>query len=743
MQIHELNDYSGQLNANAYLAVDNGNDTGKVSARKLLAETNNAISDLESSLNARIDNIIAGGTAPSVAEVTDARLGAYGDTYPSLGDAIRGQISEISSETRNINTDKVGRYSHTNAGVINPFPDSTTILGLSKKIPCLPDTDYTVSIYTPDNTYGTIYVAWYDSDGTFLSETYAGQPQIAQNSHGTLFTSPASAYYLHVYLYRVGGFAIDDNTAIQIEASSFPTPFVDGISAKDDVARTGQFGKINYTEHPGYIDAVGTIRAAGTITKEVYTNRIDVSLIEAITLFLEYESAVELWAACVTYDENGDFIERKDLASFYGANARTKWGGLITDFDSNVKSIVLTYRKYDGVSSVYASASQVGVLNKIIETNENLKSDHPGAVLGPIGADSGRFKPCYDHLFVNNSGSNITIPHESLYHVRISRLMGFNTIEANVAPTSDGVYIVNHLDGGKFGQYFHHVDGVTDISNISVSSVTWSWIASNVRYNSTIEKYQTRPCRLEEFLSECRQQNIIPFIYGADGDVISLADKYMGYCNYVAYGASRADCPDAIIYHWVTKTTKADILAYCESIGKPFIYGMANPTSFSDSDLKDIIDSIHEAGYKIGLSYIDQNWYKYSYLGVDYNGTQYRINRIDNGNICNIDTIFGFGDFNYTNATELDGVLHFDSTGTLEPNIPDNVLSLGGVDLQIEFTGTITISSVGTFSGDTYTSDGSIPFFMSVPIINGSPVIGIEAMTGTEIKDVKIKVSKF
>ena len=71
------------------------------------------------------------------------------------------------------------------------------------------------------------------------------------------------------------------------------------------------------------------------------------------------------------------------------------------------------------------------------------------------------------------------------------------------------------------------------------------------------------------------------------------------------------------------------------------------------------------------------------------------------------------------------------------------MLSLGGVDLQIEFTGTITISSVGTFSGDTYTSDGSIPFFMSVPIINGSPVIGIEAMTGTEIKDVKIKVSKF
>lgn len=80
MQIHELNNYNGSLDSSAYVAVDNGSDTGKAS-----------ITDITDPLNARIDNIIA-GDAPSAAEVTDGRLGFNGVTYPSLGDAIRDQI---------------------------------------------------------------------------------------------------------------------------------------------------------------------------------------------------------------------------------------------------------------------------------------------------------------------------------------------------------------------------------------------------------------------------------------------------------------------------------------------------------------------------------------------------------------------------------------------------------------------------------------------------------------------------
>lgn len=92
MQIHELNNFNDALDSGAFLAVDNGADTGKVSAQKLLADVNEAIDTLDRTLGARIDNIIAGGTAPSAAEVTDARTGFNGLVYSSLGAAIRGQV---------------------------------------------------------------------------------------------------------------------------------------------------------------------------------------------------------------------------------------------------------------------------------------------------------------------------------------------------------------------------------------------------------------------------------------------------------------------------------------------------------------------------------------------------------------------------------------------------------------------------------------------------------------------------
>lgn len=97
MQIHELNTYDGNLDGGAFLAVDNGSDTGKIS-----------VTGLTDPLNDRIDNIIAGGAAPSAAEVTDARLGADGVVYPSLGDAIRTQDENLNNE---ILSNIAGRYS--------------------------------------------------------------------------------------------------------------------------------------------------------------------------------------------------------------------------------------------------------------------------------------------------------------------------------------------------------------------------------------------------------------------------------------------------------------------------------------------------------------------------------------------------------------------------------------------------------------------------------------------------------
>lgn len=97
MEIHELNTFSGNLGAGDFFATDNGTDTSKVSADSMFGP-----------LNARIDNIIAGGTAPSAAEVTDARLGATvlgGIQYASLGDSVRGQATKLFEQNTDLKRD--------------------------------------------------------------------------------------------------------------------------------------------------------------------------------------------------------------------------------------------------------------------------------------------------------------------------------------------------------------------------------------------------------------------------------------------------------------------------------------------------------------------------------------------------------------------------------------------------------------------------------------------------------------
>lgn len=352
-------------------------------------------------------------------------------------------------------------------------------------------------------------------------------------------------------------------------------------------------------------------------------------------------------------------------------------------------------------------------------------------------------KPCYDHLFQNESPTSI--PPESLHHVRISRRMGFNMIEANTHKTSDDVYVVTHGVDGKFGPWFHSVDGQTDVPNTLISSVTWDWIVANVRYDSTIAKYRTRPPRLEEFLSECKQQNLIPFIQtGTDANIIAIADEIMGKNNYVAYAANRTVCPDGIIYQWRSESTLSNILAYCEQFGTPMIYGMSNPTDFTDSELHDIANALHKKGYLLGTGYADASWSRYRYLGFDILAAGKSINRIEYGNIANVQSMTGFSGFTVTNASEADGVLTFTDDGTITPNMDSNTHQLCGVDIEILFDGSITIPAIGLQQSSlTYTSDGDYPVFVSIPIINGSPKKTISVADGTVIYDLSYKVSEF
>lgn len=498
---------------------------------------------------------------------------------------------------------------------------------------------------------------------------------------------------------------------------------IDGIEESLSNSLTG------LTFNTGYVDADGSIHTQ-TANKEIVSEPI--YCLGKIDLSLSFSSSKSIWIGIGVYGANG-FISRKT----YSETATSK--SISYELPDGAMFIKISFRTFDETYSLVLNGqySIPVVANNIESLFDKISDAGSPAIL------ASSLKPCYDHLFVNTYGNNIVIPCQSIYHLRISKRLGYKTIEANIYESSDGVPFVHHLeDDGTLGRYFHHVDGVTDISDIVPSTKTAEWIVENVRYNSTIEKYRTSPVLLKDFLVECKKQEMIPFVTSVNTDVISMVSGIMGKDMFVAYRASRTNCPTAIIYQWKGLSTKEDIVSYCDSVGKPMIYGMSNYNSFTDEQLIDIVETLHKKGYFIGAAYADSNWNKLSGMGFDFNGALWSANRIESGNLHNLESIFGFNDFTFTGATESGGILTFTQAGTLTPDIENKVYPLATIDVELWFNGSVTFDAIGEMKSNlTITSDGSASVYRAIAIINGSTKFNLSVASGTEIYDIKFKAS--
>ena len=361
-----------------------------------------------------------------------------------------------------------------------------------------------------------------------------------------------------------------------------------------------------------------------------------------------------------------------------------------------------------------------------------------GIVNAAIGANPFRHKPFMSHIYVGVA--NPPIPNQSVYDIWNSKKLGFSVIEGNVHKTSDNKYICMHGSNGKFGNAVHHVDGETDISTVSISSVTLTWIQENVRYNSIYAKYQTQPTTLEEFLYECRINQMIPMITGTDKTVIEIANGIMGKDNYISYGGRR-EYTNAPILVFESLTSKDDILAMCDTYGVPFIYSMDNPTAFTDVELAEIIDAVHQKGCLLGMAstYISyEETLRLLSLGFDMAASTFQVNDFDNGNIANL---YGDTDFDQfdTNGSAADGdiVLAANQYVRTKEALWENVITpfIGKASLRVRLNGQATITLAG--KNISVTTDGLKDVWVSGMCHSALPDFMISAVSSTTIYSIE------
>lgn len=211
---------------------------------------------------------------------------------------------------------------------------------------------------------------------------------------------------------------------------------------------------------------------------------------------------------------------------------------------------------------------------------------------------------------------DVTIPSQSVFDIRNAHNLGYKCIEANVHKTSDGKYVVTHGLDGCLGHDFDTLGG-EDAQGVSISANTLSDLQENYRYRSTVPEYRVPITTLEEFCHEAKKYNMIVMFQYKDTAEIDIIRGIMGN-RFFMYVATRSVYDGPILWYG-SLTTKEAILSKCNEYGRPFIYSMGNPGAFSDEDLQDIINTLHQNGYYIASAYQGgANLLKYSAMGFDF-----------------------------------------------------------------------------------------------------------------------------
>lgn len=277
--------------------------------------------------NARIDNIIAlpDGSTTADAELVDIRVGANGVTYPTAGDAVRGQYSELKSDL-NFKTAPIDFITN----IANPALFDSDKFYMSDgaehasegwwctKIPVKPNTQYTC--YHVNSNY-SFYA---NSEGTVINA-------ISLTDH--VLTTPATcAYLLASGKPEWGNMIVINGTGYADESQAYGVPLKTNIIALD-------------------ISENETVKALDEKVEDYHDdvlNKID-DLKDDITVSLaDYTNVTCTKHSNCRWDSDGSLIENASGFSAYECSCGGNEIYLVSGYTMYQSTVTIGIEKADG-----------------------------------------------------------------------------------------------------------------------------------------------------------------------------------------------------------------------------------------------------------------------------------------------------------------------------------------------------------------------------------------------------------
>lgn len=328
------------------------------------------------------------------------------------------------------------------------------------------------------------------------------------------------------------------------------------------------------------------------------------------------------------------------------------------------------------------------------------------------------------HFNANRLGTS-EIPLNSLFDIDVAHRLGFRAYEINARETATpGYYVCMHGNSGKIGNELIARDG-SDISNISINTVTQQTFENDYIYNTPDQELRTPVTSLEDAIKRCRLYGMFPFISWAGYQGMKDIPKYAGndfvVIIYDQYYIGRTAYKGAFVLY---KTlSDADFSALMASVEKPFIFNFTKDEvdNLTTTQKAARIQACRENNCLIGAAGVYQSAAENMQLlemGVDYLASGWEVEEFSNGNLLSISN---FSDFTHT-GTESGGKLTLSNGGYIEA-VPASGTEfyLSKAAVKIRFSGTLSFDFGEYITNESITSDGTKDVVLTTAFFKDNP----------------------